>query len=123
MIGLADFAGRGVHHELAAGADDRLRGRRVVVTGDDRAAALGALELARSGARVRLHLPRRLALHRLPLELLERMWSTPNLSVYPGSEIVACDGVGRLECVVVRDRRGRTDAHALDDLFILRSES
>jgi thioredoxin reductase (NADPH) len=104
--GLAELSGAGVYYGAAMTEAAAIRGQDVCVVGGANSAGQGALFFARYARRVTM-LVRADALSKaMSRYLVARIEAAPNIEVRTGTDIVAVDGSGRLERVVVRDVAG-----------------
>lgn len=112
ITGAPGFLGAGIYTSVPARLPAALRGREAVVSGatpETAGAVLRLLDWCRSVTLVERGRKR-----------LEALGGRPGISILRGSEIVCVDGIGRLECVVVRNiRTGAITAHTAAALFLL----
>lgn len=113
IAGLSDFLDGGVYTSMPAKLPAALRDRTAMVAGAMPEGVEAALRLADWCRGVKLVT----AMRTRAASLRGRT----NVSILRGSEIVCVDGIGQLECVLVREiRTGVLSAHTASALFLLR---
>lgn len=114
--GAREFLGSGIDFALPDRIPESLRAEAVVVLGESRAAAEGALRLCAYCRSVLLLA----GPDHLPAELSRRLAEEPRIMVRANTEIVEAAGVERIETLLLRDRgRGRCTVRPAAALFAL----
>jgi thioredoxin reductase (NADPH) len=117
---LEALVGAGVFYGAAAPEAEAMKGQRVYVVGGGNAAGQAAVHLARNGAHVTIVIRRDSLAATMSDYLIREIDAVPNITVRPGGDIVDGAGQGRLERLVIRDRRsGEVETVAATALFIM----
>jgi thioredoxin reductase (NADPH) len=102
--GLEELSGRGVYYGANAGDASQCRGDDVYVVGAANSAGQAALSLSRFAKRVVLVARAPTLVNTMSTYLVERITSAPNIEVRYRTAVVACQGDGHLEGLVLADR-------------------
>ena len=102
--GLDQLTGRGVYYGANAGEAGQTQGDDVYVVGAANSAGQAALHLARFARRVVLVVQAATLADTMSRYLVERITSTPNVTVRYRSEVVSGRGDGHLEALTLADR-------------------
>jgi len=115
-----DFVGRGVSYSAAVAEAPHTAGKHVFVVGAGNSAGQAAVHLGKFAARVTI-LVRDHNLGASMSEYLIRVIdAAPNIDVRYGVEVAGGSGSGRLESIVIRDRKsGETETVETAGLFVL----
>jgi thioredoxin reductase (NADPH) len=100
--GLAELTGAGVYYGAAATEAQACRGASVMVVGGGNSAGQAAMYLAGLAKEVHVVVRKESLRDSMSAYLIDQIASTPNIKVRPFTEVVAVEGDGRLERVVVR---------------------
>jgi thioredoxin reductase (NADPH) len=117
---LEALVGAGVFYGAAGAEAQAMKGQQVYIVGGGNSAGQSAVHLARNGADVTVVIRRDSLAATMSDYLIREIDALPNVSVRPHSEIVDSDGRGRLEHLMIRDRRGgEVETVAAAALFIM----
>lgn len=120
LANLAQFEGAGIYYsatfmeEAQLGADDE-----VIVVGGANSAGQAAVFLGRTGRRVHVLVRSNSLSANMSRYLVRRIEETPAIKVRTRTEIVALEGNGHLERVLLRDGRGAVTSHAVRHVFLM----
>ncbi len=117
---LEDLTGAGVFYGGPASEAPALSGKVAYVVGGGNSAGQAVLHLARYARRVTLVVRAQSLQAGMSHYLIQEIESTPNLDVRTCTEVVAGNGEGRLQQLVLRDKgTGGQETIAADALFVL----
>ncbi|MGA7416537.1 MAG: FAD-dependent oxidoreductase [Acidimicrobiales bacterium] len=117
---LEDLTGAGVFYGGPASEAPALSGNVAYVVGGGNSAGQAVLHLARYARRVTLVVRAQSLQAGMSHYLIQEIESTPNLDVRTCTEVVAGNGEGRLQQLVLRDKgTGGQETIAADALFVL----
>ena len=117
---LEDLSGAGVFYGGPASEAPALSGKDTYVVGGGNSAGQAALHLARYSRRVTLVVRAPSLQAGMSHYLIQEIESTPNLDVRTCAEVVGGNGEGRLQQLMLRDKRtGEQETVAADALFVL----
>jgi thioredoxin reductase (NADPH) len=117
---LEELNGMGVFYGGTASEAPGTAGRDVYILGGANSAGQAALELARYARRVTLIVRAKALNAGMSHYLVQQIGATPNIEVRSQSEVVGGGGEGRLERLVLLDRRsGAEEVVAADELFVM----
>jgi thioredoxin reductase (NADPH) len=114
------LSGKGVYYGANVTAAHALAGLRVAVVGGGNSAGQAALHLARYCERVTVVVRGATLAETMSSYLVDAIAADPTIEVLTEAEVVAGEGDGRLEAVLVRNRgSGGTERLAVDGLFVM----
>jgi thioredoxin reductase (NADPH) len=114
------LSGKGVYYGANVTAAHALAGLRVAVVGGGNSAGQAALHLARYCERVTVVVRGATLSETMSSYLVDAIAADPTIEVLTEAEVVAGEGDGRLEAVLVRNRgSGGTERLAVDGLFVM----
>jgi thioredoxin reductase (NADPH) len=117
---LEDLTGAGVFYGGPASEAPALSGKDAYVVGGGNSAGQAVLHLARYTRRVTLVVRAPSLQAGMSHYLIQEIESTPNLDVRTCAEVVGGNGEGRLQTLMLRDKRtGEQETVAADALFVL----
>jgi thioredoxin reductase (NADPH) len=117
--GIEQLHGRGVYYGASASEAAQCRDDVVYVVGGANSAGQAVLNLARHAKQVVLVVRAAGLEETMSAYLIDRVTSTPNITVRHQAEVVAVEGDGHLERLTVRDQRsGSTDEVEASWLFV-----
>lgn len=117
---LEDLTGEGVFYGGPASEAPALSGKVAYVVGGGNSAGQAVLHLARYARRVTLVVRAQSLQAGMSHYLIQEVESTPNLDVRTCTEVVAGNGEGRLQQLVLRNKgTGEQETIAADALFVL----
>jgi thioredoxin reductase (NADPH) len=118
--GLEALTGAGVFYGMAVGESRAMRDQDVFIVGAGNSAGQGALHLAKHARTVTLVVRGDSLAKSASAYLLRAIETTPNIIVRTRTEVVGCDGRGRLERLTLADRAaGTTEEVPASALFIM----
>jgi len=116
----ARLEGQGIHYAATAMEAHLCEGQEVVVVGGGNSAGQAAMFLARTVQHVYIIVRGRALAATMSDYLVQRIQSSPRISVHPDSEITHLQGERVLEQVGWTDRRtGTTQTHRVGNLFVM----
>ncbi len=117
---LEPFIGTGVFYGAAVSEAGSVAGQHVCVVGGGNSAGQAALHLARFARRVTVLVRSDSLASSMSRYLIDEVEACPNIEVRYGVELADGGGAGKLEWIVLRDRRsGGTEKHPAAALFVL----
>jgi thioredoxin reductase (NADPH) len=103
---LDKFIGAGVFYGASGVEEQAMHGRHVVIVGGGNSAGQAALHLSAYADHVTIVVRRDSLSSSMSDYLIKEIESTPKITVRPGTEVVAAEGEGWLEHVVLSNREG-----------------
>ena len=120
LPGLESLAGAGVFYGAAGTEAEAMHDQRVYIVGGGNSAGQAAVHLARHTAEVTIVIRRESLAATMSDYLVREIDGLPNVSVRPNTDIVDGAGCGRLETLVLRDRRtNHVETVAAAALFLM----
>ena len=117
--GVAEHTGAGVYYGAATTEASAFRDKRVFVVGGGNSAGQGAIYLARYAHEVIIVVRRDDLRQTMSQYLIEQIEKTPNIKLYPQTEIESVTGTGHVESIELRSLSdGSTRSEGVDALFI-----
>src|SRR6476661_1292514 len=108
--GVDRFRGAGVYHAAMATDADRCRNEDVIIVGGGNSAGQAAVHLSRRARSVRVVVRGKALKSTMSRYLVDRIESSPQITVMPETEIVAVHGAATVDAVTLRDRRDGSEA-------------
>jgi len=99
--GVAEHTGAGVYYGAATTEAPAFAGRRVFIVGGGNSAGQGAMHLARFAEEVNILVRRDSLRDTMSQYLIEQIAATPNIRLWPRTELEAVEGDGRVERVLL----------------------
>ena len=117
--GIDDLTGRGVYYGSAATEAAECKGEHVVIVGGANSAGQAAVFYSRYASRVTIAVRGPSLERSMSRYLIEQIEAVPTIEVRPCTEVSTCEGVDRLQRVVLTDTaRGSSETVDASHLFV-----